>query len=457
MQKDAESAAGLNQPVVKRAQNRGIDALLRWRLYPGLPHLFFYVFTGVLVYFAFAPGQRGEGNLATELVWKLWWPLLPFVMLMGGRVWCGVCPFGGAADAASKLRKDRPAAPKAMRAIGPWLGIGSVFLFGLSFLALGLEMNAGATGFILIGMTVAAFGLSLAWRGRSFCRYLCPVGMITRVYSFFAWLRPRGSGINAATGKSCPVGQSPASLRQPSQCQLCGECNTSSGTGGITTSFNTGSPRLPGSKEFGHPEAALSLMLLGLMAADSVRMTSVFARFQQTMLPTFGYNYRLSVIVGVTGLVTAVIGVVLAAALVAGRGRLSKAFSGIGFTLLPLTLGVFLSLAAQHLWSGGWPSLQTMLVEFRLIDWSGHMPPTNVYFFSWPLKLIQVGLLGAGLMLSLWLAGKKLTGVSKVDAGAIEDATAAADGRTVLIRRGLVVLASGGFGILFILPMSGAC
>lgn len=451
MNKNVEPAAGLIKPVRTRKQYSGIDALLGWRMYPGLLHVLFYVFLAILVYFAFAPGQRGEGNLATELVWKLWWPGLPFVMLLGGRIWCGVCPFGGVADTAGRMRKKQSSAPKLVRRAGPWLGVASVFLFGLSFLALGLEMNASATGLILIGMTAAAFGLSLFWRGRSFCRYLCPVGMITRVYSFFSWIRPRGSGMRPAGDKHCPVGQAPATLRQPSQCQLCGTCSANSEPGGITTSFSYGSPRQPGTTEFGKVEAALSLLLMGLMAADTVRMTSMFAGFQQAMLPSFSYNYRFTVVAGVTGLVTAVIGLTILAALIAGRRhRAAAVFTGISFALLPLTLGVFLSLAAQHLWSGGWPALQTMLVEFRIIDWSGHMPPTNVYFFSWPLKLFQMGLLGTGMVLSLWLAGKTISST-------VDRKTGGAGGRTVWAYRAITLLAAGGFGFLFILPMSGAC
>ena len=427
----------------------GIDVLLRWRMYPGLLHLFFYAMLAVIVYFAFAP-QHSEENIATALVWKLWWPALPFLILLGGRIWCGVCPFGGAADAAGRLRKNQPHAPRVIRSAGPWLGLASVFLFGLSFLSFGLEANARATGLILILMTTAAFGLSLLWRGRSFCRYLCPVGLITRVYSFFSMIRVSGSGIGHAGGKRCPAGQAPAALRQPSQCQLCGGCLKCDGPGGVTTSFSLGSPRQPASKEFGAIEAGISLLLMGLMAADSVRMTSLFARFQQAMLPFFGFNYRLTVVAGVTGLAAAVAGLAVLVLFIAKPGRRLLTLTGASFTVLPLTLGVFLSLAVQHLWSGGWPALQTMLVEFRLVSWSGHMPPTNVYLFSWPLKLMQLGLLGTGLMLSLSLAGKRLPGKDSAT-------TSASSGRTAWMHRAVILASAAGFGFLFILPMSGAC
>lgn len=455
-----EAAAGRAGAASLKLPPPGIDPLLRWRFYPGLFHWLFYAVLAALIYFAFAPGQRGEGNLATEVVWRLWWPGLGFLLLFGGRIWCGVCPFGGVADLAGRIIKERPAPPGVFRRLGPWLGVASVFAFGLAFLALGLEGNAGATGIILIGMTLLAFGLSLAFRGRTFCRYLCPVGLITRVYSFFSWLRPHGSTRMQGAMAVCPVGQSPASLRQPSQCQMCGVCTHDPGARGITTTVTPVSPRLPGLQEFGRTEGVLSLLLLGLMAADSVRMTQLFARYQQFALPYLGYNYRLTVVLGVSVLVGTILLLQLCVARllggrvqvtgVAGAGdntgvkyssagkALSSSFDSMAFSFLPLTLGVFLSLSLQHLWSGAWPSLQTVLLESRLIDWSGHMPPTNVYFVSIPLKFLQLALLGMGLYFSLGIARKDMR------AGALS-------------RSAVVLAAFSGFGFLFLLPMSGAC
>lgn len=433
---------------------RGFDRLLYWRWYPGAFHYLLLAALAVLIWFAFAPGQKGEGNLATEVVWRLWWPVLPFILLVGGRVWCGVCPFGAASDLAGSIKKHASAAPSLLRRWGPWLGSLSVFGFGMAFLALGLEGDAGATGLILIAMTVLAFGLSLAFKGRTLCRYLCPVGMITRVYSFFSWLRPQGSH-EKYEGAICPVGQSPSGLRQPSHCQLCGTCTRPGEAGGVTTRAGYNPPQVPGRLEFGRPEALLSLLLLGLMASDSVRMTSLFARFQQFALPYFGYNYRLTVIVGVTTLVVTVLALTLAGSRIGARARgavpgggialtqpgaSAREFETAAFTYLPLTLGVFLALALQHLWSGLWPSLQTVLVESRLIDWSGHTPPKNVYFTSIPLKSIQFVLLGVGLFFSLKTAG-----------------VAWGTAREILKRRLLALTAGAGFGFLFLLPMSGAC
>lgn len=429
----------------------GIDHLLYWRWYPRIFHYVLLAALAALIWFAFAPGQRGEGNLATEVVWRLWWPGLPFILLLVGRIWCGVCPFGAASDLGGRLRKNAPAAPAILRRWGPWLGSLSVLGFGIAFLALGLEGNAGATGFILIGMTVLGLGLSLAFRGRTLCRYLCPVGLITRVYAFFSWLRPHGSH-RTYSGPACPVGQSPAGLRQASQCQMCGTCTGPGRSGGITTRAGYQAIELPGRLEFGPPEALLSLLLLGLMASDSVRMTSLFARYQQFALPYFSYNYRLTVIIGVTTMVGTVLALTLAGSRLAARAAgpatvegssgpsgaadSASGFASAAFTYLPLTLGVFLALALQHLWSGAWPSLQTVLVESRLIDWSGHMPPTNVYFTSLPLKLMQFALLGVGMYFSWRTAGR--------GAGAVT-------------RRLLALAAGAGFGFLFLLPMSGAC
>ncbi|MDO8735828.1 MAG: 4Fe-4S binding protein [Thermoleophilia bacterium] len=472
MNEQVHEVAASSRELAGRGRRRAsMDPLLRWRYYPRLFQWLFFAATVVLAYFAFAPGQRGEGNLATEVVWRLWWPLLPFVLLVGGRIWCGVCPFGGVSDAAASLRKSQKAAPASFRRIAPWLGVISVFGFGMAFLALGLEADSGATGTILIGMVALSFLLALFYRGRTFCRYLCPVGFITRAYSYFSWLRPHGSREKTGIMAVCPVGQSPASLRQPSQCQMCGVCTRGPEARGITTGFTAGSPRLPGTKEFGRPEAVLSLLMLGLMAADSVRMTQVFARYQHMALPYLGYNYRLTVAVGVTGLVGIILLLQLASAWFvsrsdrlpaisgehavdnAGSGSFSgSAFNSIGFSYLPLTMGVFMALALQHLWSGALPSLQTVLVESRLIDWAGHMPPTNVYFISIPLKIMQVVLLGTGLYFSLTLSRKNLAA-----AGSAGESRPGRLSGGAIRRSAMVLTAFTGFGFLFLLPMSGAC
>lgn len=433
----------------------GLDRLLYWRLYPSTLHYALFLVLAVLAFFAFFPERQAEGNLANEIVWKLWWPGLSFLVLLGGRIWCGVCPFGGLADMAARLGKPTGLPPAIVRKTGPWLGVVSVFLFGLAFLALGLEGNAVATGIILVGIAVLAFGLSLVYRGRNFCRYLCPVGMITRVYSFFSLIRVRGGGMKRRP-QACPAGQSPASLLQPSQCQFCGVCTKkeSPGIRTYTSRGEGGMLRLPTRVEFGPVEATLSVLLLGLMAADSVRMTPLFARFQQAALPYIAYNYRLTVIIGVSGLTALLLAAsLLASRLLAVNGtEQGKVFRSLGFALLPLTLGVFMALALQHLWSGAWPSLQTIAAETRLIDWSGHMPPENVYFFSVPLKIVQFAILSIGLWFSLKLAGRLLPVAS-----ATVPVQASMSGDSRINQKPVVLLAAAGLGFLFLLPMSGAC
>lgn len=466
MRQTAERATfSVNGATSEGPARTGFDRVLYWRWYPGAFHALLYVTLAILVYFSFNAARQAEGNLATEVVWKLWWPGLPFILLLGGRVWCGVCPFGGISDYALKLRKRPPGAPPAVRRWGPWLGAVSVFGFGLAFLALGLEMNYRATGIILIGMTALAFGLSLVYKGRTFCRYLCPVGMITRVYSFFSWLRPHGGQVRYQ-GTPCPVGESPKSLKAPSQCLLCGMCTQASRPSGITATVGFGGAHIPGRREFGKPEATLSLLLLGLMAADSVRMTSLFTRFQQFALPYFDYNYRLTVIAGVSGLVGAVLAIQLIGSWLGSQrqhartreggrttaGRGSGVFESIAFSYLPLTMGVFLALALQHLRYGIWPSLQTILAESRLVDWTGHMPPKSVYFTSIPLKSVQFILLGVGFYLSWRLTRRGLAGSTGNAATPVNGATGG-----VIARRFMVVTAATGFAVLFLFPMSGAC
>jgi len=61
-----EVSAGAGGLAGRNRHRTGIDPLLRWRFFPRLFHWVFFAVTIILIYFAFAPGQRGEGNLATD-------------------------------------------------------------------------------------------------------------------------------------------------------------------------------------------------------------------------------------------------------------------------------------------------------------------------------------------------------------------------------------------------------
>ena len=173
--------------------------------------------------------------------------VLLVVTLLVGRVYCSVlCPLGVLQDLVRLVTfgrwrdrrfRTKPAGP-GLSAVQGWTRLGFLFAFvGGGFLGLhfawldpyaiygrfvsfcltplvkasrhadsiaawadGTEGNftrvveavVPATGFVLVAAGVLAFIAALAaWRGRTWCNTVCPVGTVLGALSKFAWLRPR--------------------------------------------------------------------------------------------------------------------------------------------------------------------------------------------------------------------------------------------------------------------------
>lgn len=178
------------------------------------------------------------------------------VTLLVGRVYCSVlCPLGVLQDLVRLVTfgrwrdrkfRARPAGP-ALSAVQDWIRLGFLFAFagggflGLHFTWLDpyaiygrfvsfcltpivkagkhadaiaewadgaegtftqlLEVVVPASGFVMFAWGVIAFIAALAaWRGRTWCNTVCPVGTILGALSKFAWFRPH---IDASSCVSC--------------------------------------------------------------------------------------------------------------------------------------------------------------------------------------------------------------------------------------------------------------
>ena len=143
---------------------------------------------------------------------RVFWTCLvasvPLVLSLGGyHFWRAVCPLGFFATLAQRfgLAGDR-------KLQGRWLSAGLLFnlvVMGLALAARLLALNGdrlALAGFI-VGVTLLAMALGLVFRGKTWCNFLCPVGLVEKLYT-----EPRpGAGransqCGACTGcrRACP-------------------------------------------------------------------------------------------------------------------------------------------------------------------------------------------------------------------------------------------------------------
>jgi len=106
---------------------------------------------------------------------------------------------------------------------------GAFLLIGL-FSAVTLT-EPRVTGWVILGLFLLASGMSLVFKNRAFCSYLCPIGGFSGMYAKAA---PLELGVvdkaiciehkDKACYDACPWGLYPLALKDSSMCGLCMEC-----------------------------------------------------------------------------------------------------------------------------------------------------------------------------------------------------------------------------------------
>jgi len=195
----------------------------------------------------------GNRNIAIIFVWILWWFVLKAVIVpLGGRIWCMVCPLPAPAEWISRraltavkyvqtpfkryhhrftgLQKDWPS-----RMNNIWLQ--NILFLALISTGIILITRPIATALLFLLILVISLILSLLYRQRVFCRYLCPVGGFLGTYSMASMTEVRAIDPDICKkhkekscytggpgGWACPWNQYVGNMSRNNYCGLCTEC-----------------------------------------------------------------------------------------------------------------------------------------------------------------------------------------------------------------------------------------
>ena len=143
---------------------------------------------------------------ATRMFWTMGLPLLPLFMVVGGYyLWRRLCPLSLFAKLGARLPK------KKQRRVNPWFERwGFMVIFMVMYVSLGIRLlfiNGSGTGLglFLIVIALSAFVTGAVFTGKTWCNFICPVGLIEKTY-----LEPTGMG--------------PGTKADNSQCSKCTAC-----------------------------------------------------------------------------------------------------------------------------------------------------------------------------------------------------------------------------------------
>jgi polyferredoxin/plastocyanin len=195
----------------------------------------------------------GNRNITIIFVWILWWFVLKAIIVpIGGRIWCMVCPLPAPAEWLSRrsltgvryfekkfkalhhrftgLQKDWPKITDNI-----WLQ-NILFLTLISF-GIILITRPIATAFMFLGILAVSLVMTLVYRRRIFCQYLCPVGGFLGTYSMASMTELRAVDLDICKkhrekscfsggpdGWACPWKQYLGTMNRNNYCGLCTEC-----------------------------------------------------------------------------------------------------------------------------------------------------------------------------------------------------------------------------------------
>ena len=186
------------------------------------------------VYLGFEdPGK--ENTFTRYLFWGLFWSLFMVVTLATfGRIFCGICPHGFLGKYITKygLQKEMPSWLK-----NPWWGLGLIIIgwWAVYYAFPGFYKIPLITAILFAVMTALAFLLYYLYKDMSYCKYVCPIGSLTKAYHriSFTWLGSYKDDCSDckefSCAKACPYNLKPFTFTKKNSmedCSLCMECST---------------------------------------------------------------------------------------------------------------------------------------------------------------------------------------------------------------------------------------
>jgi len=224
-----------------------IGALFKARWFPIVPQLFMLAVFVLLV--AGGLGVTADDpdfvyflrstNLSNLIVWSYWWPVIIIAAIFFGRLWCMVCPVELITYWAGRigLRQQVPGILKSGWVVTIFYTL--IWIVGVHTLAVNRIPHQMALYMLML--IILAVDISLIFRKRAFCSYVCPVGHLLGLYALmspFEWRADDQSVCKSCktkdcvvkknhyrlTGRSCTSNLYPATIRDNRDCLLCTQC-----------------------------------------------------------------------------------------------------------------------------------------------------------------------------------------------------------------------------------------
>lgn len=408
-QVDVKKLATKNDNFIKR--------IMASKLYPGiLQYPIAAVFAFIVLLLAFGP-KEAHDNLGTALTWVLWWPLIPLLFILFGRLWCGVCPFATLSDFVQKFVGWNKPVPKFLKKNGIWFIDIFFILITWSDHVFGVVENPRGSAVLLMIIVVGVIFSGAFFERRTWCRYLCFLGGLSGNYSRSGAMELRATPEICATCKTascykgsekapgCPMFEFPRTMDTNARCNMCGHCVKSCPNGSISIKTRIPTKELWSIKKPIFEESFLAVVILGIVLVQNVTMLNIWQdilRFLENVTGKTSYfvTFTITFIIAMGLPILSLFAASFFSNLKTKEGIIRN-FARFGYALIPLDLAAHLAHNLFHLLAEGKSIYFTAMALFGM-----HMEGSTNIIDNATIQVLQYISLFIGMFGSAYTAYK---------------------------------------------------
>lgn len=372
----------------------------------------------------------GNRNFGIVFVWIVWWALLIMLLVpFLGRAWCAICPIPAPGEWLQRraIISRRPGKLRTLARRWPnrlknmWLQ--NLGFLGVAVFSAVILTRPSASALVLLVFMVLGLALSVVYEKRVFCRYVCPVGGFIGLYSMLApvELRVADPSVCAAhktkdcltgneRGYGCPWMVYPGQLARNTYCGMCTECLKTCPQDNIVIQIRPFGGDLLVGKERRLDEAYKALIMLGCALLYSLVLLGPWGWLKAWANMESLLHWGIYAAAFVAFSLLALPGLFGVATIIARRfARLSaplrQLFIDYAYALIPLGLAAWIAFSIGFVFVNGSYTLAVMSDPFGW-GWNlfGTAETAWTPFLTQLISILQVGVLTAGLLLSIQVA-----------------------------------------------------
>ena len=189
-----------------------VRGFYRSKHYPLFLQIFFVILLVAFIYDGFTGPESSDANLITlALSGIFWYPMIFAGLFFLGRSWCAVCPVGAIAGAVNRFNLGHKF-PRQLSNWGlPLLAFAGP-LWGFREFGINVLREPLITAIWITGVIAIAILVSIVFKDRVFCRYICPITSPLAVMSRVAPLEVRTKTMATHSDMSNKQREAPSSI-----------------------------------------------------------------------------------------------------------------------------------------------------------------------------------------------------------------------------------------------------